>query len=156
MIKRYSIIVLAGMALFMFLTVPASAQQQSWAFGGGYWSLPNVDSHEGAIDTSGFYASGVMRSVNYILEFDYSIGDTKFYALAADYIYPLGASDNYFGTNSFIGAGYTYFSADELENESGLNVMLGANFGDALTGSARYDWLGSDQELLTFGVTYSF
>ena len=140
----------------MFFSVPAFAQeQQQWSIGGGYWTLPDVDTNDGAIDTSGMYASVTMRSINYLLELDYSLDDPSFYALAADYIYPLSQDQNYFGGQAFIGIGWTYFSADDLENESGFNLLLGASFSDALSGTIRYDYLGSDQEMMTIGVSYS-
>jgi len=157
MVKRYSILALVCMALILGLSVPAWAQEQeAWSMGGGYWTLPNVDDQDGAISTSGMYACAIMHSTEYQVEFDYAFGDTKFYALAADYLYPLTEGADYFGGSAFLGAGYTYFSADDLDNQSGFNVLLGAAVGDKLSGTLRYDFLGSDQELFALGVSYSF
>jgi len=147
-----------GLVLFGIMGTPAWAQgmTENFAFGGGYWSMPGVDTSAGTIDDSGFFASVTMVSTNYYMEFDYSFEDPEFYALAADYIYPLDQSSGMFGGSMFLGVGYTYFSSDVLENESGLNLLAGTSLGDMLTGTVRYDYLGSDQELLTFGVTYTF
>ena len=156
MVKRLAIVSLAGLLLFINLALPTAAQQEGWSVGGGYWTLPNVDDQDGAIDTSGMFACAVMRSPAYMLELDYSIGDPGFLALAADYLYPLGSEGNYFGGSGYIGVGYTYFSADDLSNESGFNVMAGAEVGDSFLGTIRYDFLGSGQELFTISITYSF
>ncbi len=156
MIKRYYTVTLAGLMLFAFLSLPAQAQSGSWSVGGGYWTLPNFDSGEVSVDTSGFYASVAMHAESYLLELDYAVGGTGFYALAADYIYPLSAGDSYFGGSSFVGAGYTYFSADDLPNAQGFNVVLGADLSSGLAGTVRYDLLEGDQEMFTIGVTYSF
>jgi hypothetical protein len=102
------------------------------------------------------YACVVMRSMSYMLELDYAIDDPGFLALAADYLYPLNQQGMYFGGTGYIGLGYTYFSADELDNESGFNAIVGAALGESLFGTIRYDFLGSDEELLTIGVSYSF
>lgn len=154
MFKRYSILFLVAFIAIATHALPAAAQGESWSVGGGYWTLPNVD--DGIVDTNGMYASVAMRSMDYMLELDYSIEDPGFLALAADYLYPLNRQGTYFGGSGYIGLGYTYFSADELENESGFNVIAGAEFGDSLFGTIRYDFLGSDQELFTIGVSYSF
>jgi len=156
MIKRYYTVMLAGLMMFAFLSLPVQAQTESWSIGGGYWTLPNYDSGEVSVDTSGFYASVAMRAESYLLEFDYAIDDPGFYALATDYIYPLSGGESYFGGSSFVGAGYTYFSADELDNAQGFNVVLGAELSQGLAGAIRYDFLDGDQELFTIGVTYSF
>lgn len=161
---KKNIILCVVAAVALFIAIPASAQnygqtaqsQQIWSVGGGYWTLPNVDDNGGAIDSSGVYASVSLRSINYLLEFDYSIQDTGFYVLSADYLYPLSQDQNYFGGSAFIGAGYTYFAADDLENESGFNILVGSAFSENFQGTIRYDFLGSEQELITFGVQYSF
>lgn len=145
------------MIILMCFTGPVSAQEQEqWSIGGGYWTIPDVDTNEGALDTSGMFASVAMRSINYFIELDYSLQDPSFYVLAADYIYPLSQDQNYFGGQAFLGFGWTYFSADDLENESGFNLLLSTTFSDALNGTIRYDFLGSDQEMMTIGVSYSF
>ncbi len=154
MAKRLTILILAGLITFAGLSLPAAAQQEGWSIGGGYWTLPNVE--DGVVDTSGIFACAVMRSPEYMLEVDYANDDPGFLALAADYLYPLGPQGNYFGGSGAIGIGYTYFSADDLENESGVNVIGVAEVGNSLFGTIRYDFLGSDQELLTIGITYSF
>jgi hypothetical protein len=154
MLKRFSILALAALVPALGLALPAAAQQESWSVGGGYWTLPNV-SVEG-VDSNGMYACVVMRSMSYMLELDYAIDDPGFLALAADYLYPLNQQGMYFGGTGYIGLGYTYFSADELDNESGFNAIVGAALGESLFGTIRYDFLGSDEELLTIGVSYSF
>ena len=154
MLKRLSMLTLAAVIISSGLALPAAAQGESWSVGGGYWTLPNVDSS--ISDTNGMYACVVMRSMTYMLELDYAIDDPGFLALAADYIYPLNQQGTYFGGAGYIGLGYTYFSADELDNESGINAVVGAGLGENLFGTIRYDFLGSDQELFTIGVTYSF
>lgn len=135
------------------LASPALAQTESWSVGGGYFTLPNFD---GDADDSGMYACAVMRSSQYMLEIDYSIDSPGFLILAADYLYPLSEGDSYFGGSAYIGAGYTYFSADDIDNVSGFNALIGADLGNGLMGTVRYDFLGSDQELFTIGITYSF
>jgi hypothetical protein len=57
---------------------------------------------------------------------------------------------------AYLGLGYTYFSCADLDKTSGFNVMLGADFGSGLVGDARYNFLGSDEELMTFGLSYLF
>jgi len=154
MVKRFAIISLAAMIVSAWLAVPSAAQEESWSFGGGYWSLPNVEGAD--VDTNGIYASAAISTMSYRLELDYAIGDPGFLALAADYLYPLDGGAGYFGGSGFIGLGYTYFSADDLDNESGFNVIAGAAVGESFQGSIRYDFLGSDQELFTIGLSYSF
>jgi len=154
MLKRILTLTLVAIIISIGLALPAAAQGESWSVGGGYWTLPNVDSE--FTGTNGMYACVVMRSMTYMLELDYAIDDPGFLALAADYLYPLNQAGTYFGGAGYIGLGYTYFSADELDNESGINAVVGAGLGDSLFGTIRYDFLGSDQELFTIGVTYSF
>ena len=156
--KRTFLIILAGLTFCAMLETPVFAQggSQQFAFGGGYWTMGGADDQDGTIDTSGFYASGSMVSKEYYLEFDWSFEDPSFYALAADYIYPFDQSAGMFGGSTFLGAGYTYFSSDVFETEKGFNVLGGVYLGETLIGTVRYDFLGSDQELLTFGVTYMF
>ncbi|MCX6645139.1 MAG: hypothetical protein NTY09_02085 [bacterium] len=169
MIQKLMLFAVMTAAITLFTAIPAFAQtydqgygqsqsqsQQIWALGGGYFSLPNVDSKNGKIDTSGIYASASMRSTNYLLEFEYSLQDAGFYALAADYLYPLSQEENYFGGSAFIGAGYTYLAADEMNNANGFNLLVGAVFSDKFLGTIRYDLLGNDEDLMTFGVSYSF
>ena len=143
-----------ALAVFLSAASPANAQGQQWSLGGGYWTLPNVDSD--TIATSGMYAAARMLSYEYMLEFDYSIDDPSFYALVADYLYPLNEMGTLVGGNGYIGVGYTYLSSDELENQNGMNILACASLGDALFASVRYDFLGDDQELFTIGATYSF
>ena len=156
--KRLLLIATAGLALFILMGTPVSAQgmTENFAFGGGYWTMPNLETDSGAIDSSGYYASISMISDTYYMEFDYSFEDPEFYCLAASYIYPIDQSAGMFGGSTFLGGGYTYFSSDTLESESGLNIIAGANLSQGLMGIIRYDFLASDQELLTFGVTYTF
>lgn len=156
--KKILLIATAGLVLFGLIGTPVSAQgmTESYSIGGGYWSMPNLDTDSGAIDSSGYYASISMLSSNYYMEFDYSFEDPEFFCLAADYIYPIDQSAGMFGGSTFLGGGYTYFSSDDIGNESGLNILAGASLSQGLMGVIRYDFLGSDQELLTFGVTYSF
>jgi hypothetical protein len=154
MVKRYAILLLAGTIVYAWLALPSAAQEESWSFGGGWWSLPNVGDSD--VDTSGMYASAAIDTLSYRLELDYAIGEPNFLALAADYLYPLNAGAGYFGGSGFVGLGYTYFSADDLENESGFNVIGGAAVGESLRGTIRYDFLGSDEELFTIGLSYSF
>jgi hypothetical protein len=156
---RTVILVFVSIMILAFIALPASAQtgtEGTWSLGGGYWTLPNLDDEDNDINSAGFFASATMRSINYLLEVDYSMQDTGFLGLAADYIYPLSQDQNYFGGSAFVGAGYTYFSADNLSNESGFNAILGATFSDKFLGTIRYDILGNSQELLTFGVSYAF
>ncbi len=153
MFNRTITITCVSLLLFGSLALPVSAQGESWSVGGGYWSLPGVS---GTKDTSGFYASAIIRSAVYLMEIDYAIDDPGFLALSADYLYPLDMGGSYTGGVGYLGAGYTYFSCDDLSNESGFNAMLGADFGQSLFGTIRYAFLGSDQELITIGVTYTF
>ena len=156
MTKRLTLLLVIGFMLAGAMATPASAQQtETWALGGGYFTLPNVDTGETSIDTSGMYASAQMRSPTYLLELDYSIGDPGFLALAADYLYPVSASESSMG-GAYIGAGYTYFSCDDLDNGQGINIVVGSDFSSGLAGQIRYDMLGSDEEMWTFGLTYSF
>jgi hypothetical protein len=152
--NKYYIITGLFLSVLLFgFTTPVAAQDDAWSLGGGYWTLPN---YEGTGDTSGFYASAIMRSPTYMLELDYGVSDPGFMALAADYLYPLTDGTGGFGGAGFIGVGYTYFSADDLNNVDGFNILAAADLGDSLFGTVRYDFLGSDQELITFGVSYSF
>jgi hypothetical protein len=151
--KRFVLIAIAGGLLFGLLAAPASAQNESWSLGAGYFTLPNVS---GDVDDSGLYGCVAMMAENYRVEFDYGFDSPNITILSADYLYPLSQEENYLGGNAYIGAGYTYFSADELDSESGFNVLVGANFSGGLMGTIRYDILGSDQETFTIGVTYSF
>jgi len=155
MINRYILFTLLGILITACFALPANAQTETWSVGGGYWTMPNLEGE--SVDSSGFYGAAVMRSMQYMLELDYAIDDPGFLVLAADYLYPLssGATGS-FGGNGYIGAGYTYFSADDLENESGFNIIAAAELGNSLFGSIRYDFLGNDQEMITFSVTYSF
>jgi len=148
---------LGGLILGVFLSyaLPSYAQGEVVSVGGGWWSMPNVDDQEGTIDTSGPYLSLISRSVNYLLEVDYGVSDTNFLAFVGTYLYPL-SMDRQSVTSTFVGAGYTYFLSDELEDEKGLNVLIGAEFGANFTGIIRYDFLGSDQEMITFGLSYTF
>jgi hypothetical protein len=154
MLKRFSVLTIAGMILIFSLAFPASAENENWAVGAGYWNLPNLSVED--VGSSGIFASVQMKSSNYLVEFDYSLQDPTFYALAGDYLYPISGEETGFGGSGYIGAGYTYFSCDDLSNESGFNILAGADFGNSLFGSVRYDMLGSDSELLTIGITYSF
>jgi hypothetical protein len=155
MLKRCILIsILTALVIGAFVQ-PASAQGESWSVGGGYFTLPNVDTQDGTIKSSGMYACAQMRSPTYVMEVDYGIDDPGFLVVAADYLYPLSASESY-GGSSFLGAGYTYFSSDTLDNQQGFNVMAGMEFGTGLQGSIRYDFLGGDQEMVTVGITYMF
>lgn len=145
-----------SLIVILFTALPASAQTEAWAVGGGYWTMPNVDDSGGTIDTAGMFVSVNMRSMNYMIELDYSLDDPGFMGIAADYLYPLSQEQNYFGGSAFVGAGYTYFSADDLENESGFNLLVGTSFSENFLGTIRYDFLGSDQEIIVFGISYSF
>lgn len=123
-----------------------------WGFGGGYWMMPNLDEDEVKVPTSGAYTCVQVMSENYIIEIDYALDEPNSLAIAIDYLYAFGGQGSKGGP--FIGLGYTYFTAKELDNKSSFNVMLGSTFGDSILGIARYDILGSNQELLTIGLTY--
>ncbi|HEX9746300.1 MAG TPA: hypothetical protein VGB30_12815 [bacterium] len=161
MFKRFSMLTIAAIIAFGISGLPAYAQyggnpmdMGTFSLGGGWWSMP--DAGDG-IDNSGLYVAGQYRAEQYMLEFDISMADTQFYALAADYLYSLAEGGYSMASGAvYIGAGYTYFSSDDLDNESGLNAILAAEVGDQLFGSIRYDWLGGDQDMFTLGITYSF
>jgi hypothetical protein len=155
MLKRCILISILMILVLCAFVHPASAQGESWSLGGGYFTLPNVDTQDGTIKSSGIYACAQMRSPTYVLEADYGIDDPGFLVIAADYLYPLSAGESY-GGKSFVGAGYTYFSSDTLDNEQGMNLIAGMEFGSGLQGSLRYDFLGGDQEMITVGITYVF
>jgi hypothetical protein len=169
MFKKLMLLVAASVVITLIAAIPAFAQDygqdygqsnnqsnQIWDLGAGYFTLPNVDNNGGDFDTSGLFISASMRSTNYLLELDYSLKKTGFVAIAADYIYPLSQQENYFGGSAFVGAGYTYLAADEMGNASGFNLLVGAVFSENFVGKIRYDLLGDDEEMLTFGVAYSF
>ena len=151
MFKRCGVVLITGIALTFFLSIPASAQQEI-TIGGGWWSMPDVES----VSDSGLYASLIMGSETYQLELDYGVDDLNFMALAADYLYSLSGSGYEMGSSAYIGVGYTYFSSDDLDNANGLNVMLAADLGEAIGGQVRYDFLGGDQDMFTIGITYQF
>jgi hypothetical protein len=158
MLKRYIFIVFS---IFLLMASPSFARSssssgsESWTVGGGYWTMPNVDDDEGKLDTSGFYGSLAMKSTNYMIEGDYALTGSKFICISADYIYPLG-QDTAGLSNTFIGAGYTYFAGDDFDNAKGFNAVAGASFGNSMAGQIRYDFLGNSQEMFTLGVTYAF
>jgi len=158
MSKRYTIAIIAILLLISTPAFAKSSKQELWSMGGGYWTLPNAaskDSKGNTLETSGFYGSLSMRSATYLLEGNYSITGSKIFAVAADYLYPVGQGSGQF-SDTFIGVGYTYFTSEEFDNEKGFNVIGGTTFGDNIVGEIRYDFLGGSQEMFTIGLMYSF
>ena len=132
-----------------------STQNQSWSVGAGYFTLPKINDKSGKLSRSGPYASIAMRSSDYLLEGDYALGDSKFVALAVDYLYSMTASQGA-ANGTYVGAGYTYFSSTTFKNAKGFNLIAGMNFSSKLNGNIRYDMLNSNHELLTAGISYLF
>jgi hypothetical protein len=153
MSRRLLILIVTALIVACW-AVPASAQNESWSMGGGYFTLPQIDDNSGKLDTSGFYTSLQMRSTSYVIEADYALGGSKFFAIAADYLYPLSQGEGVKG--SFVGTGYTYFSSDTFDNAQGFNAIAGMEFSQGLVGTLRYDFLSSDHQMFTAGVFYTF
>lgn len=154
MIKRNAILLISAFILAGMLATPASAQTglgETIAVGGGWWSMPNVG---GGVSDSGLFAALSFRAMEYYLEIDYAIDDPNLLAISADYTYPLTSAGFQGGANAWIGAGYTYLTGDGLESEHGFNVMAGTELTDIIWGTARYDFLGSDQEMFTLSIQY--
>jgi hypothetical protein len=161
--KRTFILSAISFILIGVFAVPAFAQiqttsqsKQIWAVGVGYVTLPSADDKDGTIDTAGEYASVQMISSNYLMEGDYGFNGPKFIAVAADYLYPVSSGEAGGMNGAFVGAGYTYFSSDDLGKNQGLNVIAGIQVGENLVGTLRYDFPGSDSSMITVGFSYAF
>ena len=157
--KRYLVLAVICATVFAGGALPAFAQDWT-SVGGGYWTLPNYAGKEGeeevAVGTEGIFASLAAYSNQAYFEIDYAIEEPNFFALAFDYLYPMGKETRRGGESAYLGMGYTYFYCKDVGNESGINVMIAADMGDELFAALRYDFLGSDKELFTVGLTYKF
>ncbi len=165
MFKRLTIFTLAGLILVFAQATPTFAQGTGsyWSIGGGWWNMSDFEGYTDAEDNfipmenSGTYISIARVADSYLIEFDWSYEDPEFICMVGDYLYPLSGGGGSMGS-FYVGFGYTNFtgSTDGLKDSNGFNVLLGFGAGGSFSGTARYDFIGDDQDLLTVGASYVF
>ncbi len=159
--NRTAVLSLPAVAMFIFLSAPASAQGLPGASradigrlstGIGFYEAP-----DGAISDSGFYALARLEVSSFKFEIDYALDDPNFFLGAIDYLYYIPTSEGITQTAVAFGAGYTFMNSDAAfdSSKSGLNVLGQVRIADTIEAQVRYDFLGGNSNLFTFGMSYA-
>ena len=105
---------------------------------------------------SGIY--GLARYEMSSLEFELDYGlDESFFLLCADYLYFIPTAEGVTQTSIALGGGVTFINDDPSADDSqfGPNFLGKIQFMDNYAFQVRYDLLGDDSDLWTFGISYA-
>jgi len=148
--------------LWLALCTPADAQGLGlltgdslgrFSMGLGAYQAPNE-----AISDSGVYTFARYEISNFEFEIDYGFSDHEFFLGAADYLYQIPTASGITQTDVALGGGVTFINNDPSLDKArfGPNILGQVRFADTMAVQLRYDFLGDDANLWTFGLSYSF
>ena len=161
---RLIVLPVLGISVLLLLAAPAMGQNFDlglmpggdmgrFSIGAGAYQAPND-----AISDSGLYGLVRYEIDQFEFEIDYGLTDQQFFLGAADYLFNIPTAEGVTQTAVAIGGGLTFVNNDPVLDDSkiGPNLLAQVRFMDTLAVQLRYDWLGEDASLWTFGLSYSF
>ena len=149
------------MLVFFALAEPATAgiglmpggDTGRFSVGSGAYQAP-----DDAISDSGVYSFARYEISQFEFEIDYGLSDQGFFLGAVDYLYSIPTAEGVTRAEVALGGGLTFVNDDPVLDSSklGANFLGQVRFLDTFAVQLRYDLLGEDANLWTFGFSYSF
>jgi hypothetical protein len=120
--------------------------------GAGFYNAPDTSG-----DESGFYTLARLMISQFELELDYGLSDSDFLLGSANYLYYVPTAEQFTQTAVALGAGYTFILEEGKFDygNGGFNVLGQVQIADTISAQIRYDFLGGESDILTFGLSYS-
>jgi hypothetical protein len=123
-----------------------------FSFGLGAYQAPND-----ADSDSGMFALARLQTEGLQFELDYGLTNQDFLLGAADYLYSIPTAEGITQTSIALGGGATFVLNDpgSGDTEIGPNALAQIKFMGSYSVQLRYDLLGGNGSLWTFGLSYA-